>query len=227
MGKGGGELLAQHLHRLVEGNNDPDCRKIDRLQGAIAAGVDALEGLQIHGHIEREAVVCAVPAHLDAQRGDLAQAGEVGIGRGRTRLALLRPLRQHGMAAGVVQPDVNAWRTRHAVTRHAKPAEGANHRLLDPVHILFHVVARPLQVNQRIRHHLARPVIRHLPTPIGLHHRNTPRGQQMVFPPGQALCEDWWVFAHPQLVRCVGVPCGGEVLHGLVGWGVFDKPQVA
>src|SRR3974390_3079621 len=82
------ELAAQHLRRFVPGCSDADCKKIDGFQPRIATRVDAAEGFEVHCHVEGDAVVCAVPAHLDAQRRDLAEAAErvvrgdrAGVGR--------------------------------------------------------------------------------------------------------------------------------------------------
>ncbi len=85
-------------------------------------------------HVQCHAVVGAVAAHLDAQRSDLAQTGEVGFWRGGA-FAFLGALRQQGVAVGIVQPHVNAGRTRHAVTGDAEMVQRADHGF-------FHAVRR-------------------------------------------------------------------------------------
>src|SRR5690349_20872666 len=73
----GGQFLAEDARRFFPGGGNADCRKVDRFQPGIAARVDAREGLEVHGDVQRHPVVGAVAAHLDAQRGDLAQALEL------------------------------------------------------------------------------------------------------------------------------------------------------
>jgi hypothetical protein len=46
-------------------------RKISHLEALVAAGVDAAERRQIHGHVQRESVIRAMPPHAQADRREL------------------------------------------------------------------------------------------------------------------------------------------------------------
>ena len=116
-------------------------------------------------------MVGAVAADLDAQGGDLAKAVE-GV------FALRHPA---GVRKRVGQPDVDAGRTRHTVAGYAHRSQRLQHRLFQPVDVLFHVVASPLQVHQRVGHHLAWAVVSHLPATVGGGHGNAPCSQNMFF----------------------------------------------
>ena len=112
-------------------------------------------------------------AHLDAERGNLSKASKVRV----FAAVFLRALCQHGVAVWVIKAHINARRARNAMACHAKVVECANDRFFDAVHIFFDVVARTLEVNQRLSHHLARAVERDLPTTIGSYNGNIARGQ--------------------------------------------------
>ena len=128
-------------------------------------------------------------ADLDAQRGDLAQAAK-GVGR-QARAG------QCSVRVRVVQPHINARGAGYAVTRHAKVRQGFDHGLFNPVDIFLDVIARALQIDQRISHHLAWAVVGHLPAPVALHHGNVAGVEQMVSLAGQALGKDRRVLANP------------------------------
>ena len=101
------------------------------------------------------------------------------------------------MAEGVIQPHVHARRARHAVAGDAEVRQRADHRLLQPVHVFLDEVAARLQVDQRIRYHLPRPVVSHLPAAIRGHHRDVARHQHMLGLARQAEREDWRMLANP------------------------------
>jgi hypothetical protein len=84
---------------------------------------------------------------------------------------------QRALIAGVIKAHIDAWRARNAMARHVEVVECANDCFFDAVHIFFDVVARTLEVNQRIGHHLARAMKRDLATTIGGYNGNIARGQ--------------------------------------------------
>ena len=57
--------------------------------------------------------------------------------------------------------------------------------------------ARPPQVHQRVSHHLPRPVKRHLAAPVGLHHGDVSRVENVFGLSGEALRVDWVVLTNP------------------------------
>jgi len=162
-------------------------------------------------------VVAAVAVHLDAERADLAQAAE--------RVAAGCRAGQRRVRERIVEPHIDAGRAGDPMSGHVPVRERADHRFFEPVGIFLDVVARALQVGQRIGHELARAVVGHLAAAVGLHHRNIARGQHMLGLAGQSLCEHRRVFAQPQLVRAVGAALGGVALHGLDGRQVVDPAQ--
>jgi hypothetical protein len=115
----GPAVRRQGRGRVVPATLPRPAAQVHRRQPGVAAGVDAPVGLQVHRHVERQAVVRAVPRDLDAQRGDLAQADERVLPRGDRG--------QHRMVEGVGQAHVDARRAAHAVAGHAHPGQGAQH----------------------------------------------------------------------------------------------------
>ncbi|MCY1366846.1 hypothetical protein D9M69_537540 [compost metagenome] len=172
-------------------------------------------------------MVRAVAADLDAQRSDLAQAGEIGIDSGLAFPPFLWTLWQQRMAARVVQPHVNAGRTGHAVAGHAEVVQCADHRLFDAVDVFLDEVTGALQIDQRVGHYLARAVVSHLTTAVGFHHRDVARREQVVVAARDALGEHGRVLADPELVGRIGGARLGERHHGVAGGCVVHPAEVA
>ena len=159
----------------------------------MTARVDALEGAQVHRDVQRDAVIGPMPAHLDADRGDLGEPCE-RLGAGARRL-------QHGVAERIVEPDVDAGLAAHAMAGDAVGLERLQERLLEPEHVFLDVDAEPAQVDQRIGDDLAGAVVRDLAAAVGVHHRDRRRRRGTCSaPPGDALGEDGRVLAQPDLV---------------------------
>ena len=59
------------------------------------------------------------------------------------------------------------------------------------------VIAGATQVDERISHHLPRPVVGDLAAAVGLHHRDVARVEQVVLPAGQALGENRIMLTNP------------------------------
>ena len=125
-------------------------------------------------------MVGAVAADLDAQRGDLAQAAEVGLRRGRAGHVLPRPLRQHGVAEWIIEPHVDARRAADAVAGDAEARQRAQHGFFQPVHVFLDEDAAPPQVDQRVRHHLVGAVVGDLPAAVGGHHVRRGLGDEVL-----------------------------------------------
>ena len=64
----------------------------------------------------------------------------------------------------------------------------ADHGFFHAVDVFLDVVARALQVDERVGHHLPRPVEGDLPAAIGGDHRNFTRVQDVIFFACQPLC---------------------------------------
>src|SRR5512147_2754066 len=107
------QLVSKSPRDGVPVGGNPDFSEVHRLQAGIPAWVDALEGAQVHGHVQCHAVVGAVPRDLDAQRGDLAQALE--------RIAPRPGARR--MAVWIGELDVDARRPGNPLSGDAKALE--------------------------------------------------------------------------------------------------------
>ena len=101
------------------------------------------------------------------------------------------------MTKGIFQPHINPRRPSHPVPGYPKVQQRADQRLLNPVHILLDEVARPLEVDQRIAHHLPRPVEGHLPTAVGLHHRDVAGHEDVLRLARQPLRENRRMLTNP------------------------------
>ena len=108
-------------------------------------------------------MVGAMPTDFDTERGDFGQTREV---RQASRLAVLRARRQPRMVKRCIRAHINTGRTRDPVAGDADMRQGFQHRVFNPVNIFFDKVTGAFQVDQRISHHLARPVKRDLPAPV-------------------------------------------------------------
>src|SRR5690606_20950321 len=165
-------------------------------QAGVAAGIDARERFQVHGDVERQAVEAAAPAHPDAEGGDL----------------------------GVV--DVDARRAVAPSPLDVPFAQGVDHRLFDPAHILAYAQLQPAQVQQRVGDDLAGAVVGHLPAPVDLHHGNVARCQHVLGFAGLAEGEHRIVLHQPQFVRAVLATRVSEGLHRAPHRLVCAAPQV-
>src|SRR5690606_30019716 len=147
--------------------------------------------LQVHGDVEGQPVEAAAVAHADAERGDLG-AGHVHARRALAARADDVPLQQ-----------------------------GVDDRLLDPAHVVAHAQLHAPQVEQRIRHDLARPVVGHLAAAVDVQYWNVAGAEHVFGLAGLAEGEDRIVFDQPQFVERIPVARVGEALHrapdGLVG----------
>ena len=80
---------------------------------------------------------------------------------------------------------------------HAKMHQRVEHGFLDAIDIFLDEVARALEVDQRINHHLTGAVKRHLAAPVGLHDGNLAGVEQVVGFASNALGIDRSVLANP------------------------------
>ena len=158
----------------------------------MTARVDALEGAQVHGDVQRCAVICAVSAHFHADRSDLGEAFELRLRVGGRGVG--------GMAERVVRPDVDAGLAAHPMAGDAVALQRLEQRLLEPEHVFLDVDAEPAQVDQRIGDHLPRPVVRDLAAAVARGHGDAARVEQVLGAAGDALGEDRRVLAQPELV---------------------------
>ena len=143
-----------------------------------------MEGLQVHGDVEGQAMERAAATHTDAERADL------GTGHVHAGGAVL--------AIGVDVPF----------------GQRVDHRLLDPADVVAHADLQALQVEQRVRHDLTGPVIGHLAAAVDVHHRDVARRQHVLVLAGLPEGEHRIVLDQPQLVDGgVGARIG-EALHG-------------
>src|SRR5690606_23501520 len=166
-------------------------------EAGVAAGVDAVEGRQVHGDVEGQAVEAAAVAHPDAERGDL----------------------------GAIHVDARG--ALAALAADAPAGQGVDDRLLDPAHVLAHAEAQAAQVQERVGHQLAGAVVGDLAAAIHLEHRDVAGRQQVLQPTGLAEGEDGVVLDQPQLVGRGLVAGVGERLHGPPHRLVGDATEVA
>ena len=171
-------------------------------------------------------MVSAVLADLDAQRCDLAEAVEFGLGRSGARRESLRPLVQHGMAEGIIQANIDAWCPGHPVPCYAKVGEGANGGLFKPVYVFLDENAPRLEIDKRIRDHLTRAMISNLAAAISGNDRNVAGCQNVLASPGQTQSEDARMLTDPELIDRASGMVGRELLHGLESGPVFNAAQI-
>ena len=101
----------------------------------------------------------------------------------------------------------------------------ADHGFLDAVDVFLDEVARALQVQQRVGHHLPGAVVRHLPAAVGRHHGDVAGVENVLWPTCQALRVHRRVLAHPHHIGCVLKARRRERLHGCVGGLVVHAAQ--
>src|SRR5690606_603803 len=139
-------------------------------EAGVAAGVDAVEGRQVHGDVEGQAVEAAAVAHPDAERGD----------------------------RGAIHVDARG--ALAALAADAPAGQGVDDGLLDPAHVLAHAEAQAAQVQERVGHQLAGAVVGDLAAAIHLEHRDVAGRQQVLRTTGLAEGEHGVVLDQPQLV---------------------------
>src|SRR6185503_19999674 len=82
-----GEAQARAFDRVVEA----EVARLRHLQPGKTAGVDGIEGREVHVHVERHAVKRKAARYADAERRDL---GAIDIDTGCTRPAFAAPAQQ-------------------------------------------------------------------------------------------------------------------------------------
>ncbi len=145
------------------------------LQVCESTGIDALERLQIHIHIQSQTVESTTMSHAYAERANL---GAVNIDPGRSIAAL-------GSYTG--------------------PGQRIDHALLDQVYVAANAQTQTPQIQQRVGHDLTRAMVGDLAPTIASHNRNTTRCQQMLAPPSLTQGEYRVVLKQPQLIDGMGV----------------------
>ena len=122
---------------------------------------------------------------------------------------------QRRVAGGVGQAHVDAGRAADAMPGDAEALQHLDHAVLEPVDVFLDEDVQPLQVDQRVGHHLPRAVVGDLPAAVGLNHRDALRVQHVVGLSRHALGVDRVVLAQPDLVGRVRITPGGELAHRL------------
>jgi hypothetical protein len=153
----------------------------------VTAGVDAGEWLGIERHVQGNAVVTRPPANADAHARKLAV---IYVDARRAAAAL----RDHTELRHVV--DDAAFQRRDEI---------ANAK------------TRTTQVDERIHHELAGPVIRDLPAAIDLHNGNVTRREHVRGARIHAQRVHRRMLEEPDLVGRVLGALVGEALHGMPG----------
>jgi len=103
--------------------------------------------------------------------------------------------------------------------------ERAQHSLFETVYVFLDVVARALQVDERIGHHLPRAVEGHLPAAVGRDHGDVPWRQNVLVFARQPLRIHRFMLAYQKHIGALRRACGGVVLHGLHGGRVVHPAQ--
>ncbi len=153
------------------------------LQPCVATGVDAGKRREIHIDVQSEAVITAPAPDAQAQRGDLFAF------------------------------DVDAGSVSSCLRYNPKVDKQRDDGILDGADQAARAELRAPEIDQQINHELPRPVIRHLPTAIALHHRNV-TGMEYVFAFAvQTKCEYRRMFHHPHFVCSFGATLRSKSLH--------------
>src|SRR5690606_32507428 len=175
------------LQRLGHHGDIARAAKIDDLgdlHARVAAGVDALEGLEVHVHVEGEPVITAAAPHPQAERGDLGAVG-----------------------------GVHAWCVAARARLDAEILQGVDDGVFQRFHQRAHAKPAAAQVHHRIDHQLARTVIGYLAAAIDVDHRDVAGGEHVFRLAVEAHGEHRRMLQEPDLVRGVVVAFGGERLH--------------
>ena len=85
--------------------------------------------------------------------------------------------------------------TCDAMTCHVENGQCLDDGFFNPINILFHKITGALEVDQRISHNLARPVVSNLTAAVGGDNGDIARRQDVFGLAGQALGEERGVFA--------------------------------
>ena len=149
----------------------------------MAADIDALEGRQIHRHIERQSVIARTAADPESDAGQL---GAAHIDPRR----LSRTLRGHTQLGHIGDDGI--------LERHDQ---------------LAHTQGMPPQIDEWIHHQLSRTVIGHLTAAVDLNHRNIARRQQMLAAGIQSQREHRRMFDEPDFVGSRTVSVVRKLLH--------------
>src|SRR5690606_25354904 len=105
-------------------------------------------------------------------------------------------------------------------------AQGVDHRLLDPAHVVAHAQLQAAQVEQRIGDDLAGAVVGDLAPAIDLHHRDVARREHVLGFSGLAEGEYRIMLDQPQFVGTAFAARVGERLHRAPHRLVRATPQV-
>src|SRR5688572_1029624 len=157
--------------------------QLRHLQSGVATGIDALEGLEFHVHVERQAVVAGAATDAQAHAGDLAAI------------------------------DVDAGRVPAAFGRDAETGAIIDDGALQRRDEIAHTESGAADVDEWIDHELAGAVIGHLAATVDLDHGDIARGEYVAGVGIEAQREHRGMFEHPDLVRRVLVACVGDALH--------------
>src|SRR5689334_21661687 len=125
-------------------------RELRHLQARITAWIDALERLEVHVHVEGQAVVAGAAADAQAHARDLLAA------------------------------DVDARRVLAAFGLDAERGAVRDHGTLERGDQVAHAEPGAADVDEWIDHELARTVVGDLPAAIDLHHRDVAGGQHVA-----------------------------------------------
>src|SRR5579859_1170946 len=141
-------------------------------------------------------MVAAAAAHADADGADLA--------------------RIH-IHAGCIAPAAGL----DAVAR-----QGVDDAVLQRLHQFTHAELAAAQVDERIYHQLAGTVVGDLAAPVYVDHRDVAGGQYVLHLASKSQGEHRRVFQEPDLVRRIGAPLQGELLHGAPGGFVLHLAEM-
>src|SRR5690349_6752222 len=196
------ELALQEGHEGAAGCFDRGirlslCRELRHLQARVTAGIDALERLEVHVHVEGQAVVAGAASDAQPDARDLAAA------------------------------DVHAGRILAALGLDAERGAIRDHGALEGGHEVTHAEAGAADVDEWIDDELAGAMVGHLPAAIDLHHRDVAGREHVARVAVQPLREHRRMLEQPDLVRRVRVARVGDALHFAPGGDVVNSPKPA
>src|SRR6185369_4247418 len=190
----GRECLAGRLDRRIRLTERGELR---HLQSRVTAGIDALKRLEVHVHVEREAVITRAAADAQADAGDLATI------------------------------DVDTRRVLAALGADAEAGTVVDHGAFQHGDEVAHAEPRAADVDEWIDHELAGAVIGDLPAAIDLHDGNVAGREHVAGVAVQTLCEHRRMLEQPDLVRRVRIARVGDALHLAPGRDVLDLAEPA
>ena len=184
--------------RLFDGSDYVEVGQLGHGKSRVAAGIDVGERCQIHGDVDRKAMVRAAVADAQSQRPDLCLA--------------------------IRSRDINPRCRRLAVGGNSERREPFYQRALDgPDHRADAELART-QVVEQIRDELPRAVVGNLPAAIDLERRNAVIAQQVVVAARKTERIDRRMLSQPDFIACTDATRGGERLHCAPGRLVLGAP---